>query len=118
MVANSIARALSPGFAPGLNFRRWRLLEPAARDLYVVWEESTDVLMSGLREVAASDPDDPRLRSLIDELSSGGDRFRELWECADVGYRWVPSTCATQRSVMCSCTATGSTSRTPVASTC
>jgi transcriptional regulator with XRE-family HTH domain len=87
LAANSIARALSPGFAPGLNFLRWRLLDPAARDLYVDWDESTDVLVSGLREVAASDPDDPRLRSLINELSSASERFRELWGRADVGYR-------------------------------
>ena len=87
LAANSIARALSPGFALGQNFLRWRLLDPAARDLYVDWEEATDVAVSGLREAAASDPDDPRLRSLIDELSGASERFRELWARADVGYR-------------------------------
>ena len=30
LAANLIARALSPGFAPGENFLRWRLLAPAA----------------------------------------------------------------------------------------
>jgi transcriptional regulator with XRE-family HTH domain len=87
LAANSIARALSPGFTPGQNFLRWRLLEPAARDLYVDWDEATDVAVSGLREAAASDPDDPRLRSMIDELSTLSERFRELWARADVGYR-------------------------------
>ncbi len=87
LAANSIAHALSPGFAPGQNFLRWRLLEPAARDLYVDWDESTDVIVSGLREAAVSDPDDPRLRLLITELSSVSERFRELWARADVGYR-------------------------------
>jgi transcriptional regulator with XRE-family HTH domain len=87
LAANSIARALSPGFAPGQNFLRWRLLDPAARDLYVDWAEATDVAVSGLREAAASDPDDPRLRSMVDELSSASARFRELWARADVGYR-------------------------------
>src|SRR5215813_7971252 len=86
LAANSIARALSPGFVPGQNFLRWRLLDPAARDLYVDWDEATDVAVSGLREAAASDPDDPRLRSLIDELSALSERFRELWARADVGY--------------------------------
>ena len=33
LAANPLARALSPGFAPGQNFLRWRLLEPAAREL-------------------------------------------------------------------------------------
>ena len=51
------------------------------------WDEATDVAVSGLREAAVSDPDDPRLRSLIDELSAASKRFRELWARADVGYR-------------------------------
>ncbi len=87
LAANSIARALSPGLTPGENFLRWRLLEPAARDFYVDWDEATDVAVSGLREAAASDPTDPRLRSVIDELLAASERFRELWARADVGYR-------------------------------
>ena len=87
LAANPVARALSPGFAPGENFLRWRLLDPAARDLYADWDEMTDIAVSGLREVAAGDPDDPRLRSLIDDLSATSDRFRDLWARADVGYR-------------------------------
>ena len=87
LAANSIARALSPGFAVGQNFLRWRLLDPVARDLYVDWDEATDVAVSGLREAAGSDPRDPRLRSMIDELSAASERFRELWARADVGYR-------------------------------
>lgn len=39
-----------------------------------------------LREAAGSDPDDPRLRSVVDELSTASERFRELWARADVGY--------------------------------
>jgi transcriptional regulator with XRE-family HTH domain len=87
LAANAIARALSPGFEPGENFLRWRLLAPAARDFFVDWDEATDVAVSGLRESAAGDLTDPRLRSLIDELSAASDRFRELWARADVGYR-------------------------------
>jgi transcriptional regulator with XRE-family HTH domain len=87
LAANSVARALSPGFEPGTNFLRWRLLEPAARELYVDWDEGTDVAVCGLREAAVDDPDDPRLESVIDELSTASARFRELWARADVGYR-------------------------------
>lgn len=87
LAANAVARALSPGFAPGQNFLRWRLLEPTARELYVDWDEATDVAVSGLREEAGSDPDDPRLQSLIEELSTASVRFRELWSRAEVGYR-------------------------------
>jgi transcriptional regulator with XRE-family HTH domain len=87
LAANPLARALSPGFTPGRNFLRWRLLDPAARALYVDWAEATEIAVSGLREAAGSDPDDPRLRALIDELSRASARFRELWARADVGYR-------------------------------
>ncbi|MGN6338794.1 helix-turn-helix domain-containing protein [Mycobacterium sp.] len=87
LAANTIARALSPGFTPGCNFLSWRLLDPAARELYVDWEAATDVAVSGLREAAGGDPDDPRVRSLIGELLSASERFRQLWARADVGYR-------------------------------
>jgi transcriptional regulator with XRE-family HTH domain len=87
LAANTIARALSPGFAPGQNYLRWRLFEPAAREFFVDWDEATDVAVSGLREAAGSDPGDPRLLALIDELTAASARFRELWDRADVGYR-------------------------------
>jgi transcriptional regulator with XRE-family HTH domain len=87
LAANAIARALSPGFAPGENFLRWRLLAPAARDFFLDWDEATEVAVSGLRESAAGDLNDPRLRALIEELTAASDRFRELWARADVGYR-------------------------------
>jgi transcriptional regulator with XRE-family HTH domain len=87
LAANPCARALSPGFTPGQNFLRWRLLDPAARELYVDWNEATEIAVSGLREVAGTEMGDPRLRALIDELSAASPRFRELWARADVGYR-------------------------------
>jgi transcriptional regulator with XRE-family HTH domain len=87
LAANPIAQALSPGFAPGQNFLRWRLLDPAARELYVDWEDATDAAVSGLRELAGTVPNDPRMHALIDELSSTSPRFRESWARANVGYR-------------------------------
>ena len=39
----------------------------------------------GLRQGSADDPDDPRLLALISELSSASERFKQLWEQADVG---------------------------------
>lgn len=87
LAANPIAQALSPGFTPGQNFLCWRLLDPAARELYVDWDEATDAAVSGLRELSGSFPTDPRMRALIAELSAASPRFRELWARADVGYR-------------------------------
>ena len=86
LAANPLARALCPGFALGRSFLCWQLLDPAARDFYVDRHEATDVVVSALREAAGSDPDDPRLRSVVDELSTASERFRELWARADVGY--------------------------------
>ena len=90
VAANPIARALSPEFAPGQNFLCWRLLDPAARELYVDWDEVTDSAVSGFREFSGlCSADDLRLTTMIAELSAASPRFRELWERANVGYgRW------------------------------
>jgi transcriptional regulator with XRE-family HTH domain len=87
LAANPSARALSPEFAVGQNFLRWRLLEPAARELYVNWDEVVEDSVRGLREVSASDPNDAKMHALIDELSGASRRFGELWARGDVGYR-------------------------------
>ena len=86
LAANPMARALSPGFTPGQNFLCWRLLNPAARELYVDWDEATEAAVSGLRELAGDNPHDPRMQKLIAEMSAASPRFRELWARADVGY--------------------------------
>ena len=87
LAANPIARALSPEFTPGQNSLRWRLFDPAARELYGDWDEATELAVSGLRELSASCPTDPRMRALIAELSDASPRFRELWDRGEVGYR-------------------------------
>jgi hypothetical protein len=85
LAANPCARALSPGTTPGRNRMCSLFLDPAVRELYVNWDEVTEIAVCEFRE-AAGDLDDPRLRALIDELSAGSERFRELWARADVGY--------------------------------
>jgi transcriptional regulator with XRE-family HTH domain len=88
--ANPLARALSPEFTPGQNFMCWRLLDPAARELYVDWDEATDSAVSGFREFSGLCPaGDPRLKRMLTELSTASPRFSELWGQANVGYhRW------------------------------
>jgi transcriptional regulator with XRE-family HTH domain len=87
LAANAIARALSPEFTPGQNFLRWRLLDPAARELYADWDEATASAVSGLREFAGLWMQDARMRALTDELCVDSARFRELWfSGTDVGY--------------------------------
>jgi transcriptional regulator with XRE-family HTH domain len=86
LAANPCARVLSPGWTPGKNFLCWLLRDPAARQLYVNWDEATHITVCEFREVIGTDLDDPRLRALIDGLSADSHRFRELWARADVGY--------------------------------
>jgi transcriptional regulator with XRE-family HTH domain len=87
LAANPIARALSPEFTPGQSFLRWRVLDPAARKLYVDWDEATASAVGGLRDLAGPCPNDPRMRALITEMSAASARFRELWGRGEVGYR-------------------------------
>jgi transcriptional regulator with XRE-family HTH domain len=87
LASNPCARALSPEYTIGENVLRWRLLEPAARQLYSNWEYASENLVRGLREVAVTDLNDRRLRALIDQLTQDSPLFRQLWERADVGYR-------------------------------
>jgi transcriptional regulator with XRE-family HTH domain len=87
LFANAPARTLSPDFRPGHNFLRHVFLEPAARDLHLDWEDVTSGLVGGLREIGGRHSDDPQLHALIDELCCRSERFRTLWELADIGYR-------------------------------
>ena len=89
LAANPMARALSPEFTPGRNFLRWRLLEPAARELYADWDEATASLVGGLREFASTSTSDARMRALTDELCAVSAFFRELWRGdPEVGYHF------------------------------
>ncbi len=85
LAVNPYARAFTPGAAPGRNRMLGLFLDPASRKVFINWDEVTDIAVCEFRE-AAGDLDDPRLRALIDELSAGSARFRELWARADVGY--------------------------------
>src|SRR5262249_42771658 len=66
LAANPMARALSPEWTPGQNFLRWRLFDPAARELYVHWDEVTASAVGGLRDLGGRCPD-PRMQALIAE---------------------------------------------------
>jgi transcriptional regulator with XRE-family HTH domain len=88
LAANPIARALSPEFTPGQNFLRWRLLDPAARELYVNWDEAITSLVSGLRDLGGGYLDDAPMRALVADLSERSELFREVWHRAEVGYHF------------------------------
>jgi transcriptional regulator with XRE-family HTH domain len=85
LAANAYARALTPGATPGHNRMCTVFLDPAARERFVNWDELTDIAVCEFRETAGG-LDDPRIRALLDELSAGSERFRELWARGDVGH--------------------------------
>jgi len=89
LAANPLAPALSPEFTPGRNILRWRLLEPAARELYADWDEVIASLVGGLREFSGISANDASMQALTDDLCAASGRFRELW-CggAEVGYHF------------------------------
>ncbi|WP_405496759.1 helix-turn-helix transcriptional regulator [Nocardia sp. NBC_00511] len=84
---NPLAALLYGRPLPGLNTARHIFLEEDERGLYGDWENCTRDVVGHLRLAAGKYPDDPRLTSLIGELSMGSDRFRRLWARADVRAR-------------------------------
>ncbi|WNV91390.1 helix-turn-helix transcriptional regulator [Umezawaea sp. Da 62-37] len=84
LAANPLAIALSPFFAPGVNTLRAAFLEPGMRTFYRDWDGMTAKVVPYLRSLLGTDVDDPRLVTLIGELSLRSDRFRTLWARHDV----------------------------------
>ncbi|NEB75505.1 helix-turn-helix domain-containing protein [Streptomyces sp. SID14478] len=87
LAGNRLAGLLFGRPLPGLNIARHIFLEEAERGLYAEWESCTLDVVGHLRLAAGKYPDDPRLTSLIGELSMGSERFRRLWARADVRAR-------------------------------
>jgi transcriptional regulator with XRE-family HTH domain len=84
LAANTLARALSPNYRPGVNLLRAVFLDPAERELRRDWADLTEEGVATLRAHAGPDADDPRLRDLVGDLSVRSERFRLLWARHDV----------------------------------
>ncbi|MFJ4677840.1 helix-turn-helix transcriptional regulator [Kitasatospora sp. NPDC088783] len=87
LARNRLAGLLYGRPAESLNTARHIFLEEGERGLYAEWESCTLDVVGHLRLAAGKYPDDPRLASLIGELSMGSERFRRLWARADVRAR-------------------------------
>ena len=79
LVANRLARALSPGLAPGRNQLRDLLLDPAEQASFPDWRAMTECYVANLRQAAGAAVDDPGLVRLTQELTAASPHFRELW---------------------------------------
>lgn len=84
LAANPVARALSPNMRPGVNRLLAAFLDPSEKSLDEDWEQSTAAAVGQLRAAMGTETDDPRMASLVGELSLKSDRFRRLWARQDV----------------------------------
>ncbi|MGP3957991.1 helix-turn-helix domain-containing protein [Nonomuraea sp. 3N208] len=62
------------------NYARMTFLHPHTRAMAVDWESRAQEVVSSLRMAAGADPDQPRLRELVAELSARDPNFRTWWE--------------------------------------
>jgi len=85
LAGNRLAGLLYGAPLQGLNIARHIFLQET--ELYAEWEKCTLDVVGHLRLAAGKHPDDPRLASLVGELSMGSERFRRLWARADVRAR-------------------------------
>lgn len=88
---NAMGAALITDFGRIPESRRYyiRLLftDPAMRDLYTDWEGATRLTIAQLRRHSATNPGDPQLTELIDELSARHPLFRQWWPDHQVAAR-------------------------------
>lgn len=66
------------------NWARLMFLSPGSRRLFTDWETQAAAAVGALRQHAVCRPDDPRLLSLVAELSTRSEDFRRLWSRHDV----------------------------------
>ncbi|MDQ1036489.1 transcriptional regulator with XRE-family HTH domain [Streptomyces sp. V3I8] len=66
------------------NWARMVFLKPGYRELFVDWDQKASDIVSFLRMDAGCHPDDPRLSTLVGELSVKSEEFRRLWATHDV----------------------------------
>ncbi|WP_222843975.1 helix-turn-helix transcriptional regulator [Cellulosimicrobium sp. CUA-896] len=66
------------------NVARYAFLHPSARGLYGNWTAQLNGVVSGLRMLAATEPDAADLRDLVGELLVKSPEFAGLWERYDI----------------------------------
>jgi transcriptional regulator with XRE-family HTH domain len=87
---NAMGAALITDFAqlPGERYYiRMLFTDPAMRDLYADWEGVTRLAIAQMRRHNSTNPDDPRLTALVDELSAHYPQFRQWWADHEVATR-------------------------------
>jgi transcriptional regulator with XRE-family HTH domain len=84
LAGNRLCELLCGAIPGDGNIVRHVFLDPRARELYPDWSEVAEETVAALRACAADAADDPRLVTLVGELSVRSDEFRRLWARHDV----------------------------------
>ncbi|MFK0236228.1 helix-turn-helix domain-containing protein [Streptomyces vinaceus] len=79
LAANALARALYSPFDPADNLARMAFLDPAGRSFHTRWDHTAHAVVAHLRQAAGLEPDNPRLRGIVRELSEHSVEFTRLW---------------------------------------
>lgn len=79
LASNALARALSPGFAEGVNLARYAFIDSAAHAGAHGWDAATSQIAAMLRESLDHHQVDDTFRRIIGELSATSATFSEAW---------------------------------------
>ncbi|MDT0268157.1 helix-turn-helix transcriptional regulator [Streptomyces sp. DSM 44915] len=79
LTANPLARALFSPFERADNLAGMVFLDPVGRHFHVHWHEAAQAVVASLRQATGHDPDYPRLRALVRELTEASAEFAALW---------------------------------------
>jgi hypothetical protein len=77
--SNAMARALSPGFAVGMNLARFTFLEPAVDREHTMYGVAADQVVTLLRESLDQHKGDREFREIVGELSAKSLGFSVAW---------------------------------------
>ncbi|WP_431968979.1 helix-turn-helix transcriptional regulator [Actinacidiphila sp. bgisy160] len=89
LAENTLCRTLFPQVPPESNVAEFMFLDPAARELYLDWEEMAQPYVAALRASADLDPSG-YIMSLVEELYSRSPEFRRFWASYDVTMKMRP----------------------------
>ncbi|MFF5563007.1 helix-turn-helix transcriptional regulator [Streptomyces sp. NPDC012623] len=84
LATNALADALHSPFESADNLARMTFLAPAGRTFYQDWERGAQAVVANMRQAAGFEPDNPRLRQLVRELTEHSTYFTRLWQAHNV----------------------------------
>jgi len=79
IAANPLARAVSPGFAEGVNLVRYLYLDPSAGPGYEGFDQMAMQVTADLRDSLEQHGEDGWFRRLVGELSTASEHFATQW---------------------------------------